>query len=66
MKTKPKEQTTPNPGSKEACDSGCKCPVMDNEYGAGYHGQKGIFVISDDCPIHCFPPSQNSTQEATK
>jgi len=52
-----------NPGSKEAWLAGCTCPVMDNGYGAGYYGQKGIFVISGDCPIHA---NQIPTQEATK
>ena len=50
MKTNPTE--TPNPGSQAAIDAGCKCPVMDNEYGAGYHGQPGIFVFSGNCPVH--------------
>lgn len=63
MKTKPKNLSQLNPGSKEACNAGCKCPVMDNTYGAGYYRQKGIFVISGDCPIHA---NQIPTQEATK
>jgi len=25
----------PNPGSDEAIKLGCKCPVLDNEHGAG-------------------------------
>lgn len=43
---------TPNPGSKEAIDKGCTCPVLDNGHGRGYMGQKGIFVITNGCPIH--------------
>ena len=45
----------PNPGSQEAIDAGCRCPVMDNHYGAGaYNDEKGepLFWINEDCPIH--------------
>jgi hypothetical protein len=52
-----------NPGSKEAWLAGCTCPVMDNGYGSGYCGQKNIFVINGDCPIHS---DEIPTQEATK
>ena len=42
----------PNPGSPEAQDAGCECPVMDNSYGQGYMGQPGIFVMIASCPLH--------------
>lgn len=42
----------PNPGSREATESGCTCAVLDNARGRGYMGQPGIFVISADCPMH--------------
>ena len=41
-----------NPGSDEALEAGCRCPVMDNHYGRGYGGDSDTFVISFDCPIH--------------
>ncbi len=45
-----------NPGSKEARDSGCTCPVLDNGYGlgCGYRDEKGtmLFYINTDCPVH--------------
>lgn len=44
-----------NPGSKEAIDAGCKCPVLDNERGRGaYLGEDGkpVFWISELCPLH--------------
>jgi len=41
---------TPNPGSKEAIDRGCTCPVMDNCFGRG--SGFGGFWIDDTCPIH--------------
>ena len=42
----------PNPGSKAAIDAGCTCPVMDNEYGAGYMGMEGVFIYSAGCKLH--------------
>ena len=49
MKTK-----TPNPGSREAFDQGCICPVLDNAYGRGYYGnaEKNGYVIVMGCPVH--------------
>lgn len=40
---------TPNPGSQEAQDAGCTCPVIDNHYGKGVEGN---FWYSMNCPIH--------------
>jgi hypothetical protein len=40
------------PGSDKAVKKGCKCPILDNEYGAGYMGQKGIYCMIQDCPLH--------------
>lgn len=42
----------PNPGTREAGEAGCTCPVMDNSYGKGYMGQEGVFVYTMSCPIH--------------
>lgn len=47
-----------NPGSQEAVNAGCECPVMDNARGAGYLGgmkdENGevMFVVNLKCPIH--------------
>jgi hypothetical protein len=46
----------PNPGSREAMDMGCRCPVWDNCSGEGVGkdpdtGEK-VFWISSDCPLH--------------
>lgn len=40
----------PKPGSKEAIERGCKCPVMDNHHGKGL--PNGDYWISADCPLH--------------
>lgn len=39
------------PGSDEAIDEGCTCPVLDNSHGEGYMGTDR-YVVSFDCPIH--------------
>lgn len=44
--------TTPNPGSTEALDLGCTCPVLDNHQGHGYRGQAGVFIYAMNCPVH--------------
>jgi len=44
-----------NPGSDEALDAGCLCPVLDNGHGRGYYGQKGVFVYNLSCPLHGTP-----------
>ncbi|MCP3686208.1 MAG: hypothetical protein GY861_26475 [bacterium] len=50
---KPKP-TTPNPGTQEAIDQGCTCPVMDNHHGAGIPmGGETVFWHTKGCPIHC-------------
>ncbi len=40
----------PNPGSDEAIDQGCICPVLDNSHGKGFGN--GRFWITDGCPLH--------------
>lgn len=43
----------PNPGSDEAIDAGCVCPVLDNAHGKGYYaGPPGTFVMNEDCLVH--------------
>ena len=46
------KEKIPDPGTKEAIEMGCTCPVMDNEHGRGYMGQEGVFVHSSACPVH--------------
>ena len=43
----------PNPGTREAIDAGCQCPVLDNRHGKGYYAAPdGIFAYNEGCPIH--------------
>ena len=39
------------PGSKEAVENGCQCPVLDNYRGKGF-GEPPQFWINGECPIH--------------
>ena len=43
-----------NPGSPEAIEAGCRCPVLDNGHGRGYlgDGERFGWWMSSDCPIH--------------
>lgn len=43
----------PNPGSNEALDKGCTCPVLDNGHGNGvlWDGELS-FWINAECPLH--------------
>lgn len=47
-----------NPGSLEAEQRGCTCPILDNGHGNGYMGQPGVFVYNGDCPMHGFNGTQ--------
>lgn len=48
----------PNPGSKEAIDQGCICPVLDNCHGKGFPitSEEGELLIAywmdNECPLH--------------
>lgn len=48
--------TVPPPGSPDALAQGCRCPIIDNHYGAGFgeHPESGLpmYVFNADCPMH--------------
>lgn len=48
-----------NPGSREARDEGCTCPVLDNDHGVspGPFGDDRWW-INDGCPVHVPPVSE--------
>lgn len=48
-------ENAPNPGSDEALEQGCVCPVLDNGHGRGYMGQEGVFTMALGCPLHDLP-----------
>ena len=37
------------PGSHDAVLSGCRCPISDNNNGAG---RNGLYITNGDCPMH--------------
>jgi len=49
--------STPNPGSPQAQERGCTCPVMDNcrGLGRGRDGESNGWWINGDCPLHGLP-----------
>ena len=51
--SKTKIDFRPYPGSREARDAGCRCPIIDNAHGRGYMcDNHERFVVNDNCPIH--------------
>lgn len=42
----------PNPGTQEARDKGCTCPVIDNHYGRGAYKDGKTFIYNMNCPVH--------------
>lgn len=50
---KDRKFVAPNPGSQDAIDQGCTCPVLDNRHGKGaYLRGDNVFWIDATCPIH--------------
>lgn len=48
----------PNPGSDEAIDAGCTCPIVCNYFGKGKPFTKE-FIYDKGCLIHKYPYNQN-------
>lgn len=46
-----------NPGSPEAVEAGCTCPVFDNANGAGIKLSDGTVAHwrNENCPLHRVP-----------
>lgn len=41
-----------NPGSDEAVEAGCSCPIVDNNHGISAPLPDDCWVVNLDCPIH--------------
>lgn len=56
--------STPKPGSAEAIQQGCKCPILDNCHGKGvmYGGQES-FWVNADCPLHAMGHPEEDTMK---
>lgn len=50
----PEGALPPNPGSHEAVNAGCTCPILDNAHGKGRYcdGEKHGWWITEGCPLH--------------
>jgi hypothetical protein len=46
------------PGTDMAIACGCKCPIMDNNYGKGVYEDGKSFYYNMDCEYHEFPKSE--------
>jgi hypothetical protein len=49
----------PPPGSTQAVEMGCTCPVIDNGRGKGHMKDKNgyiLFIITEGCPLHTDTP----------
>jgi len=62
------EEMTPAPGSFEARDLGCTCPVFDNHYGRGFAGDGMVYgwIITEGCPVHAKPPTRGAVDLKTR
>lgn len=46
------DAAVPLPGSNEASEQGCRCPVLDNYHGKGIGGLGKRYWTVGDCPLH--------------
>jgi len=59
-----KRNDSPPPGSDNAREQGCTCPIFDNCRGEG--GYFGGYIISEDCPIHGSENPKDDTEKDAK
>lgn len=56
----------PNPGSREAVNQGCICPVWDNEHGEGMNiGDRTLWYVTKGCPLHSQYINWESDEDST-
>ncbi len=53
----------PNPGSDEAVELSCSCPVLDNGRGNQELGDIRGFWIDGDCPLHAGVAEEKEGEE---
>lgn len=53
----------PNPGSQEARDQGCKCPVLDNNHGRSAPWPPDGWWMKPDCPVHATKKEEKELAE---
>lgn len=52
----------PNPGSDDAIEMGCTCPILDNGHGRGSYYGKDVFIYADGCPVHKWPEDEDVSE----
>lgn len=57
----------PTPGSDEAVNKGCVCPIMDNGHGKGVggNGEEYGWWVTAECPLHGTNPYRMQKEELT-
>ena len=64
------QPVTPPPGSPEATEQGCTCPVFDNckGRGCGLTDKDGnpLYYINEKCPLHAAGINSQSTLQEQK
>lgn len=55
----------PTPGSDEAVNKGCVCPIIDNCYGKGVgeNGEQYGWWVTAECPLHGTNPYRMQKEE---
>lgn len=55
----------PTPGSVEAVNKGCLCPIMDNGHGKGVggNGEEYGWWVTTECPLHGTNPCRMQKEE---
>nr|DAS11478.1 MAG TPA: hypothetical protein [Caudoviricetes sp.] len=55
----------PKPGSDEAVNKGCLCPIMDNGHGKGVggNGEEYGWWVTSECPLHGTNPYRMEKEE---
>jgi hypothetical protein len=60
---------SPFPGSDDAIDQGCLCPVLDNCHGKGFpvttdEGELQIaYWMNNECPLHGLPELRKAAEQ---
>lgn len=54
---------TPNPGSAEAIEQGCKCPILDNNHGRFAPWPPDGWWNAGNCPVHPITKDAESDPE---
>ncbi len=54
----------PKPGSAEAIEKGCLCPIMENNCGAGFVKNNALhYTIREECPLHSTEKTKKQSNE---